>query len=172
MRTSYRFWEFFLTAVLAAVLVVSCGKNGGRIVTDAADLTIMAKENVTGKFLVLNSVDIINRDGKIMFKPRDGFNYEYWEKFELEKNHKLFGTAAPGEVVQYVKKAVILVTVNTVKYLYYVPSPIVVTMNYRLYKGGSGGTDCEDADDCQEKYGAPAWPFEWYCDNGTCILMF
>ena len=171
MRTSYRFKVFFLTAVLAAFLFAGCGKNEGGIVSNTADLELMAKENVTGKFLVLKNVDIINRDDKMMFKPREGYEYEYWKEFRLEKNHKLFVTIAPGEVVLNVKKAVMLVTGETVKYLYYVPSPVIVTMDYDMYKEGGGAAECEDAEDCQERYGAPASPLEWYCYNGICVLI-
>lgn len=170
MRKFGRIMVFGMILVLAG-LITGCGKSEKWTLANTEEVEKLASEKTAGKYLIIEGVDIIrDQDGKIFFRPVEGnYKYYYEERLLIEEGYKLFTDILPGEVVKNVRKAILLINGENVSFLYYVPTPNIVSLDYLEYNSTKGQAECRDSEDCYDLFGDPPDPFIWVCREGTCV---
>ena len=163
-------FRFFFITVLAVLIIAGCSSNKNNPIDSAGIAETVDKKERGKKYLVIYDVDIITtNDGEIYLKPNSEYKYEFIDGFKLRHNYKSMYNIYMGTTLKNIKKVIILVDGNNIKYLYYEETPKTYSVNNALYKG-STDPECTDADDCYAIKEDPPSGFVWKCIDGDCVL--
>ena len=167
--------RIFITFLFACCLIfAACSSKNNTTVQPENDTELLAKFNKGGgKFLIIYNVDLImNEDGKYMMKPREGYRYEYVDRYAKVDGDTWVKRLYAGSKVKNANKVVIFVEGDKAHFLYYKDSnKITILQGGVLFKAeGEVGGECEDADDCYAKYDDPPPPLVWKCVKSECFM--
>lgn len=167
--------RIIFTALFACCLIfAACSSKNDITIPTENDTDLLAKFNRRGgKFLIIYNVDLImNEDGKYMMKPREGYRYEYVNRYAKVNGDKWVKRLYAGSKVKNVNKVVIFVEGDRTHFLYYMENnKITILQGGALFKPNAEvGGECEDADDCYAKYDNPPPPLAWKCVKGDCLM--
>ena len=172
MRNLRRF-AVYGVLILVFILTVTGCKSDNEIITDTQNGKTLFKASRSGKFIIYENVDVIkDANGKVSVKMHQNeskrFNTGTYKKVE------------PGKTIESIESGTILTNVK--KCVFYddgdnayivwletgVNSIVYDIDQYESLKAND--PECTDADDCEDKYGAPPRGWTYACDDGVCKL--